>query len=387
LVAEFDPEIPIEEAVTPPSSWYNDPDFYSREIDRVFHRGWHAVGRKDQVEKVHDYFTGRLGSMEYLVCQDEALSLRAFHNICRHRATLLTSGAGNNPANCFVCPYHVTSLFFLLLQTNQPPVCRQLFFFHFFVFQGWTYGLDGSLLKPTRTDGIENFRIHEMGLLPLDVARWGPFILINAAHHRNVHHPGHEWLGPTAHRVLASTGITDASLHFICRRVYTLECNWKVFCDNYLDGGYHVPYAHKGLSSSLQLDSYSTEVYERVSIQSCTGKKQASRLGSRAIYAFIYPNFMINRYGPWMDTNLVLPMGPKRCQVVFDYFLEPSFKDDKQFIDGSLKESEIVQVKDIALCTAVQRGLDSPAYNVGRYSPSVETAMHHFHRLLHKNLS
>lgn len=97
-------------------------------------------------------------------------------------------------------------------------------------------------------------------------------------------------------------------------------------------------------------------MYEKVSTQSCAGgtkdsQEENKRMGEKAFYAFVYPNFMINRlatsffcwkiifvyvnliyhysllklrYGPWMDTNLVLPMGPRKCQVIFDYFLDAS---------------------------------------------------------------
>ncbi|KAM4090196.1 hypothetical protein ACJW30_09G041500 [Castanea mollissima] len=61
-------------------------------------------------------------------------------------------------------------------------------------------------------------------------------------------------------------------------------------------------------------------------------KDDYDRLGPKALYAFIYPNFMINRYGPWMDTNLVLPLGPRRCPVVFDYFLEASLKVSERHV-------------------------------------------------------
>ncbi|KAL0302403.1 UNVERIFIED_CONTAM: Choline monooxygenase, chloroplastic [Sesamum angustifolium] len=365
LVQEFNPKIPIEEAVTPPSSWYTDPDFYSLELDQVFYRGWQPVGYTEQVKEPHEFFTGRLGSIEYVVCRDDKGTLYAFHNVCRHHASLIASGTGKT--SCFVCPYH-----------------------------GWTYGLDGALVKATRITGIKNFKVNEMGLVQLKVSIWGPFVLINfdggmmPQEGLDTNGVGHEWLGSTA-EILSSNGV-DTSLVYVCRRVYTLECNWKVFCDNYLDGGYHVPYAHRGLASGLQLDSYSTKMYENVSIQSCGGSTKAceqefDRLGSKALYAFVYPNFMINRYGPWMDTNLVLPLGPQKCQVIFDYFLDVSLKDDSAFIEKSLEHSEKVQDEDIILCKAVQQGLESPAYEVGRYSPTVEMAMHHFHCLLHKNLS
>ncbi|KAK1275701.1 hypothetical protein QJS04_geneDACA004079 [Acorus gramineus] len=271
LARDFDPMVPLEEAWTPPSSWYTDPGFLSLEIDRVFFRGWQAVGYVEQIKNPHDFFTGRLGSSQFVVCRDSNGDLHAFHN-------------------------------------------------------GWTYGLDGLLLKATRITGIQNF-------------------------------------------------------------------NMNVFCDNYLDGGYHVPYAHPGLASGLRFNSYSTECFEKVSIQSCESTPvekggDFDRLGSKALYAFIYPNFMINRYGPWMDTNLVLPLGASKCQVIFDYFLDSAtLKDDQIFIEKSLEESERVQVEDIALCEGVQKGLESPAYCSGRYAPTVEKAMHHFHCLLHEDLT
>ncbi|KAI8571382.1 hypothetical protein RHMOL_Rhmol01G0115700 [Rhododendron molle] len=364
LSHQFDPKIPLQEALTPPSSWYTHPCFLSLEFDRVFFRGWQAVGCTDQIKESGSFFTGRLGNVEYVVCRGDNGDVHAFHNVCRHHASLLAFGSGQK--SCFVCPYH-----------------------------GWTYGLDGALLKATRITGIQNFNVNEYGLKPLKVAIWGPFVLLNMEQSFPQQGAGgkavaNEWLGSSS-EILSTNGV-DSSLSYVCRREYTIECNWKVFCDNYLDGGYHVPYAHKGLASGLKLDSYSTTVFEKVSIQRCGGgsvetEDKIDRLGSEALYAFIYPNFMINRYGPWMDTNLVLPLGPRKCQVIFDYFLDASLKDDKAFIERSLKESERVQMEDIVLSESVQKGLESPAYSTGRYAPSVEKAMHHFHCLLYENLT
>ncbi|XAR63757.1 Choline monooxygenase [Bertholletia excelsa] len=343
LVHQFDPKIPVRHAVTPPSSWYTHPSFYSLEFDRIFFRGWQAVGCTEQIKEPGSFFTGRLGNVEYVVCRDNNGNVNAFHNVCRHHAALLAFGSGKKA--CFVCPYHA-----------------------------WTYSLDGSLLKTTKITGIQNFNVNEFGLMPIKVAIWGPFVLLNfekqvlSQEGTNENIVGDEWLG-SASNILSTNGV-DCSLSYICRREYTIECNWKVFCDNYLDGGYHVPYAHKGLASGLKLESYSTTIYEKVSIQSCEGISEQTeddfdRLGSKALYAFIYPNFMINRYGPWMDTNLVLPLGPRKCRVIFDYFLDASLKDDQAFIDRSLEDSERVQMEDIILCEAVQRGLESPVYSSG----------------------
>ncbi|XP_015081828.1 choline monooxygenase, chloroplastic-like [Solanum pennellii] len=363
LVLEFDPKIPIEEAITPPSSWYTDSCFYTHELNQVFFKGWQSVGYAEQIKDPGQYCTGRLGNVEYVVCRDDAGNVRAFHNVCRHRASPLASASGKK--SCFVCPYH-----------------------------GWTYGLDGALQKATRITGIKNFRVNEMGLVPVRVAVWGPFILLNfengvlPENEADIDLVGNEWLGNSS-QILTDGGV-DSSLSFLCRREYTVECNWKVYCDNYLDGGYHVPYVHKSYASVLKLDSYSTTILEKVSIQRCDAENDLDfdRIGSKpALYAFVYPNFIISRYGPWMDTNLVLPQGPRKCLVIFDYFLDSSHKSDESFIAQSLEDSETVQIEDMKLCEAVQRGLESPAYCSGRYVPQVEKAVHHFHSLLYESLS
>merc|ERR1712212_825706 len=101
-----------------------------------------------------------------------------------------------------------------------------------------------------------------------------------------------------------------------------VSCNWKVFVDNYLDGGYHVPVLHQDLTTNLDIGSYSTQVEDLFSLQKVSGDNSDQRIGKGAVYAFMYPNFMINRYGNWMDTNLVLPTGPESCRVIYDYYLE-----------------------------------------------------------------
>ena len=109
LVHEFDPKVPVEKAVTPPSSWYTDPSFFQEELERVFYRGWQAVGCIEHIKDPGDFFTGRLGDVEFLVCRDEKGNIRAFHNVCRHHASLLVSSGTAHKASCFVCPYHVSN--------------------------------------------------------------------------------------------------------------------------------------------------------------------------------------------------------------------------------------------------------------------------------------
>ena len=107
------------------------------------------------------------------------------------------------------------------------------------------------------------------------------------------------------------------------------------------------------------------------SSDSCLGPPAGSRA---AAYAFLYPNIMLNRYGPWLDINIVEPTGTQSCQVRFEYYLEQSASLDAAVVEASLASSHEVQLEDVKLCESVQRGLGSPAYDTGRSVAQMENS-------------
>jgi choline monooxygenase len=178
------------------------------------------------------------------------------------------------------------------------------------------------------------------------------------------------------------------------RRHYTLNCNWKVFIDNYLDGGYHVPHIHGGLNSMLDHNNYSIETGERFCLQSSPivsnrgeGKTAEVRKGERAYYYWIYPNLMINIYHGVMDTNLVIPRGIDKTEVIFDYYFADVSTEARERNLASISVSEQIQCEDVSICESVQRGLNSRAYDSGRLSVRREAGEHLFHRLLYADLA
>lgn len=183
-----------------------------------------------------------------------------------------------------------------------------------------------------------------------------------------------------------------ANLHWLEQRSYTLNCNWKVFVDNYLDGGYHVPHLHKGLDRVLDYSNYTIENGERYCLQSspmvsgADDEVSASRKGRRALYYWLYPNFMINSYEGVMDTNLVRPLGVDRTEVVFDFYFADISEDARERNLVSINVGEQIQQEDVDICESVQRGLKSRAYEAGRLSVRREPGEHLFHRLLHNDL-
>jgi choline monooxygenase len=184
------------------------------------------------------------------------------------------------------------------------------------------------------------------------------------------------------------------NLHWLERRHYTFHCNWKVFVDNYLDGGYHVPHLHKGLDSVLDYSKYTIENGEHFCLQwspiveeGAEPETGAVRKGERALYYWIYPNFMINWYQGAMDTNLVIPLGVDKTEVIFDFYFPDVSAAAVERNRASIQVGQRIQDEDVAICKSVQRGLGSRAYNAGRLSVRREAGEHLFHRLLHADLN
>lgn len=359
LLNLYNPQDPLERAWTIPSQWYFDSRIAELEQQSVFARTWQMAGRVDQVRKNGEFFTTDIAGEPVVVARGEDGVLRAFHNVCRHHAAaVVTQKEGS--AKQFRCPYH-----------------------------GWTYGNDGALKGMVEFDGVCNFDRTQNGLVPIKVDTWENFVFVNLDGQAM---PLKGFLGRIPGLVAPLQ--FSKKLKYFDRRIYTLQCNWKVYVDNYLDGGYHVPHAHKGLSSVIEYTKYTIENFEHACLQSsplASDKKSEAKVAAtrqgRALYLWVYPNFMINAYEGVMDTNVVLPMGVEKCAVIFDYYFAEVSKKAAKHNLASIKVSEKVQDEDMALCDSVQRGLASRAYVAGRLSVRREAGEHLFHRLLHRDLT
>src|SRR5271170_3446582 len=359
LVSLYNPGDPLEKAWTIPSPWYFDRDFYEAEHAGVFATSWQAVGRAEQVRERGQFFTADIAGEPIVVARGEDGVLRGFYNVCRHHAAAVVPEE-KGCAKHFRCPYH-----------------------------GWTYGNDGALKGMVEFEGVCNFERADNGLVPVRVDTWENFIFVNLDGKAGTLA---EFLGKVP-ELVAPLAMRE-KLHFFDRRIYTLNCNWKVYADNYLDGGYHVPHAHKGLSSVVEYTKYTIENYERSCLQSSpldTSTAADSAIGATrqgtAFYLWVYPNFMINAYSGVMDTNLVLPLGVDKCAVIFDYYFADISPAAQQHHKESIAVSEKVQDEDMAICDSVQRGLASRAYLAGRLSVRREAGEHLFHRLLYADMT
>ena len=457
----------VARARAPPASWYASDPAARREAETVFRNGWHFCGRVDQAPSgaPGSYFTANVGGSgaSIVVVRGEDDALRAFWNVCRHRAMEVVpdpAAAAARAAEARGAEAGAAGLFRSFAKRDaktraraEPSrserrspgkgshasdaagfetvacdggvlrdVCMRC------PYHGWTYDLAGALVKVPRLSGTERFETRENGLREIAVDVWGPFVW--CAFSPADEHDADDASSPAATRVpsvaewlgaggefLSRCGSIPASdgtepLRFVTKRVYHVDCNWKVFVDNYLDGGYHVPVAHPALAAGVDMKSYETRVEGTTVTQTApaaetktaegkgfslagamdaraTRKNRRFRSGGGddpATYVYVYPNFMVNRYGPWMDTNLVTPTSATTCAVTFEYFLEPAAARDEAFVRDSLAASHAVQMEDIELCEKVQRGMLSPGYEPGRYV-ALEKGMYHFHRKVWEDLT
>ncbi len=354
ILDSYDAGAPLDEAWTIPAPWYVDERVAELERRTVFSRTWQMVGRLDQLAEPGQYVTAMLAGEPIVVVRGEDRQLRGFFNVCRHHAAaVMTEEAGKAPI--LRCPYH-----------------------------GWTYALSGELKGTPDFAGVCNFDRGRNGLVPVETAVWERFVFVRLE-------PGgpplEEELGPLVGQFAE---LKLERFQFVERRRWTFECNWKVFVDNYLDGGYHVPHLHKSLSSVLDYSQYMIETGENWCLQwspidhtNAEGDVAAVRGGKKALYYWIYPNFMVNWYEGVMDTNLVRPLGAHRSEVIFDfYFTDVATPEAIARCKASIDVGNRVQDEDLAICDSVQRGLTSRAYRAGRLSVRREGGEHVFHRTL-----
>jgi choline monooxygenase len=358
IIESYNAAAPLAEAAAPPADWYTDQRVFELEQRTVFSRSWQVAARRDQVRDPGQYITSELAGEPILVVRGNDRILRGFFNVCRHKgAAIMTEPEGK--AQNLRCPYH-----------------------------GWTYLLTGELKGTPDFSGVRNFQPSANGLVPVNTELWENWVFLKI-----------EPEGPSLKAFLGDDLVGRGrdlrleKLQWLERRSYKLDCNWKVFVDNYLDGGYHVPHLHRGLDSVLDSSKYSIECGQRFCVQSSpiandrggtsTG---AVRKGKRALYFWVYPNFMINWYDGVMDTNLVVPRSVDQTEVIFDFYFGDISEQAREHNLASIAVSERIQAEDVAICESVQRGLASRAYKPGRLSVRREAGEHLFHRLLYADL-
>jgi choline monooxygenase len=325
----------LARASTLPASWYRDPDVFERERRVVLAREWQVVARSEQVADPGSYVATELAGWPLVVVRDDSGSLRAFHNVCRHRAgPLVWDGAGH--CRQFVCRYH-----------------------------GWRYGLDGALRSARDFGDAEDFDPDDFGLVAIRVGEWRGlvFAVLDAD-------------APPLDTALAELDAVAApfpmeELRFGGEVTHELAANWKTYADNYHEG-YHVPLVHPGLNRELDATRYRVDVHGPVYVHSAPTRDGAVNAGC---WLWRHPTLALNLYPDGMNVERLVPVSAHRTRLVYWYFFrDPDGPDAAEVV----RVSSEITAEDVRICEAVQRNLDAGVYDTGRLSPAHENAVFDF---------
>lgn len=347
----------LSRASTIPARWYLDPEFLEAERRKVFGSTWQPVGHAADVATPGDYFACDIAGEPVVVVRGRDSVLRAFSNVCRHRASTVAVGRGTAPS--LRCPYH-----------------------------GWTYALDGRLIGQPEFEGVRDWDKSSVCLPAFRVETWGPYVFVN----QDAEAPSLDDVFGAIPEEIARIGCVPHRLGFSERRDYVLNCNWKVYVDNYLEG-YHLPAAHPSLFRELDYRQYRVDTFRFYSSQYAPIRPKRENGpprryafpddGRQALYYWVFPNFMLNVYPDNMSANIILPLGHDKTLTIFEWFSYAA----APVATETIAFSDEIQQEDIAICENVQRGLRSRTYTQGRFSVKRENGVHHFHMLLNEYLS
>jgi choline monooxygenase len=349
-----------ERSYTLPARHYIQPGIYEREKERIFYRSWNFVGHGEQLRDAGSYVTCQVADQNIFVIRAKDGQLRAFYNVCAHRAHELLRGCGT--AKVITCPYHA-----------------------------WSYHADGRLRTARGSDKVDGFKAEDFGLTQVRVEELCGFVFVN--------------LDPQAPSLASQSGELEREMRKYCpdigrltfshRLSYDLKANWKNVVDNFLEC-YHCSPAHPAFVDLVDIKNYRTVTHGIYSSHiSPPGRADNSAYripeGQASDFAawWLWPNVTFNTFpGPGNLTALhIMPTGPETTREHLDFFfLDRTPSDCEQaaikYID------DVLQPEDIGLVESVQRGLHSRGYHQGRFMVDKERSylsehgVHHFHGLV-----
>lgn len=347
----IDPD--ITRAETLPGAAYTDAELFARQRLELFPRSWQYLPWQPGAEINAQPLTLLPGFLDsHLLLTKQADTWRALSNVCTHRGALLLDA----PARCKTvrCPYH-----------------------------GRSFALDGRMLAMPAFERAEDFPGPADDLPELALAWHGPFAFVSEQPTQAFA----DWARPLSD---AFGWVPWEAFRFApeLSRDYELAANWMLYVDNYLEG-LHIPYVHPALNQALDFKAYEVHLLPAgvMQVGLAAAGEDAFELpaghadaGRRiaAYYLWLFPNLMLNLY-PWgLSLNLVEPRGLGQSRIRYLTWV----RDAGRLHQGAGADTDTTEQEDHAVILRVQAGIRSRLYRRGRYSPSLEQGVHHFHRLL-----
>lgn len=338
----------LARAVTLPASWYGaDPSIWERERHAIFGREWLLVGREAELPEPGSYLTETVAGRPIFVIRDREGVLRGFHNVCRHRAgPILWDGRGQ--CDVLRCRYH-----------------------------GWVYDTQGALRRTPEFGDAADFHKEEFGLFPIQAGVWRGLVFVNLD-------PEARPLGQAMAALSDETArFPIESYSFHSRAEHEIACNWKTYVDNYAEG-YHVRDIHPGLDREIESKHYRVTLKDGYAVHAAPQRDGANYAG---LWLWRWPNLGLNIFPAGMNVERMVPMGPNRTKLVYNFFFRDISPEAEPAIQAAIAATRLVTEEDTGICEAVQRNLDAGLYDTGRLSPRQENGVWYFQALVREALA
>jgi len=330
---------------TLPAKYYHDADIYAAETENIFKNEWLLIGHEAALDKEGSYLAKTIAGYAIFVIRDKDGSLKAYHNVCRHRASpLLDDGIGRT--SVLRCPYH-----------------------------GWVYNTDGQLKKiPDFADDkeIEQKVCDRTHLFKVHVRSWRKLVFICMA----------EGEAPDFDKSLgdlpaACEGTDIENFFFHSAAKHELKCNWKTYVENYMEG-YHIPTIHPELNKEVDMETYFVYPEDRIARHVTDTQVEDGTMGG--LWVWLWPYAALNIYKEGMNLELMVPTGPETVELHYAYFFRDLENADE--IKRTIAASKSVTQEDIDVCERVQKNLASGIYDTGELSPRHEGGLAYFQKLV-----
>ncbi|WP_374309643.1 aromatic ring-hydroxylating dioxygenase subunit alpha [Dongia sp.] len=324
---------------TLPARWYHADDVYEAERWSVFAATWQFACREADLPQPGDYTAIMVAGFNIFVLRDRNGALKAFHNLCPHRAApLFAEGTGH--CDVLRCRYH-----------------------------GWAFDHDGKLKAAPHFGECDWFRKEEHGLKPVRLDAWRGLVFVNIDGKAE---PLGDYLSDVA-RLVEPYPIE--SFNKRSDADFAIKCNWKTYTDNFVEG-YHIPGIHPGLIQAIDFNAFETTYAKHVVIMKAP-QKSGSIYGG--LWLWIWPNMTLSVYPDGMNASRIVPHGPRATTLHYSFYfqdLSPSLLPAQQkTIDTNC---EIVR-EDFGICEQSQANLEAGIYQRGPLSPRHEMGVKYYH--------
>ena len=336
----------VKNTETIPALWYHDAEMYEAEREKIFFGEWLIFCHEALLPEPGSYVAYTVAGRPVMVIRGKDGELRAFHNVCRHRASMVLR-EGHGKADVLRCIYH-----------------------------GWVYDSEGCLKKAPNFGGDEKALCDRTSLFPIHLRMLGPLVFICMAENAP------DFTASLGDLPAALSGTDLSAYKFYDMATHPLACNWKTYIENYMEG-YHIPAIHPGLNRDIDFATYRVVPGNRIARHE-TGLRadRAEEAVNNGLWVWVWPNCALNIYKNGMNLELVIPTGPETTELRYCYLFtdvsESMEAENRRTIDVSIE----VTREDIELCEIVQKNLRGGIYDTGELSPRHENGVVAFHDMV-----